>query len=51
MPIHNAFETFLRRYGVDRAAHHSGDLTGVSIGIMFNRSEDIFDEFQKYVHE
>jgi hypothetical protein len=51
MPIHNAFETFLRKYGVDRAAHHGGDLTGVSIGIMFNGSEEIFDEFQQYLHE
>jgi hypothetical protein len=50
-PIHNAFETFLRKYGVDRAARHGGDLTGVSIGIMFNHSEEIFDEFQKYLHE
>jgi hypothetical protein len=51
IPIHNAFETFLQKYGVDRAAHHGGDPTGISIGIMFNRSEEIFEEFQKYLHE
>jgi hypothetical protein len=51
MPIHNAFETFLRKYGVDRAAHQGGDLTGVSIGIMFNRSELIFEDFQKYLYD
>jgi hypothetical protein len=51
MPIHNAFETFLRKYGVDRAAHHGGGLTGVSIGIMFNRSEHIFEDFQNYLYD
>jgi hypothetical protein len=51
MPSHNAFETFLRKYGVDRAAHHGGNLTGVSIGIMFNRSEHIFQDFQKYLYD
>ncbi len=50
MPIHNAFETFLRKCGVNRAAHHGGDLTGVSIGIMFNCSEHIFEDFQKYLY-
>jgi hypothetical protein len=51
MPIHNAFETFLQKYGVSRAAHHDGDLTGVSIGIIFNCLEEIFDKFQMYLHE
>jgi hypothetical protein len=49
---------FFQKYGVDRAAPHGSDLTGVSIGIMFgvsigimiNRSEHIFEEFQKYLY-
>jgi hypothetical protein len=36
---------------VDRAAHHGGDLTGVSIGIMFNRSEAILGDFKTFLHE
>jgi hypothetical protein len=36
LSIRALFEIILKTHGVDRAAHHGGDLTGASIGIMFN---------------
>jgi hypothetical protein len=51
LPIRALFEVILKKHGVDRAAHHGGDLTGVSIGIMFNRSEAILGDLKTFLHE
>jgi hypothetical protein len=51
LPVRALFEIILKKHGVDRAAHHGGDLTGVSIGIMFNRSEAILGDLKTFLHE
>mgnify|MGYP000226090647 CR=1 FL=1 len=45
------FFNILKTHGVDRAAHHGGDLTGASIGILFNRSEAILGDFKAFLYE
>jgi hypothetical protein len=51
LPIRALFETILKKHGLDRAAHHGGDLTGVGIGIMFNQLEAILGDFKTFLHE
>jgi hypothetical protein len=51
LPIRALFEIILKKHGVERAAHHGGDLPGVCIGIMCNRLEAILGDFKTFLHE
>jgi hypothetical protein len=46
-PIKNNLEKILAILGIDRAAHHGGDLNGKNVQQMFQESDSIFLQFQE----
>jgi hypothetical protein len=42
-------QIYLRQYGVDRAAHHGGDLTGGCVKRMMSNAKELFGEMSGYL--